>query len=769
MLFADTRTAPTSSLSSLVRALELSGQDSGQGSSRSNHARSRNLPPPATRSSPTSHTRFSSFASNRRELPPTRESLPVSRFAPQQQSPSRFQRQEDETPAPQSPPRPVATANSELRFGQNRPRPSKRITFIPDDRGERFNRPLLPHHAAALASKSSRRPPPRTTTRAPTTKPPVTEAPSNPYEYVYVDDDYYYDYYYEDTVPANDSEKRENQPEDLGPIDPPMTKGPLEATTPRSTQPKTPATSTPKLRFTSSPSKATGAPPRKSGGSSLSALLAALPRNNEGVKSTQQSPQKEKPSKQPVTETPVEETTDGSRFEVRVTNTTESTFVVANIQTSRSMSMRQEGTVENTTPLIQNEASSGDTLSKKERKLESDPIPSLESLFGSLNESETEDNISTTVFSSPDSTTKVVDITTEMQKLATTEKNKLSAILDKIFEKPQTIDPSKFPPGFSTTSKSISSSVSSTSERHSTTPRKSTTEASGPSNTSSSSLSKDELLFAALFGNTASTTISPALLPPGFNSPENKESKSSSSSKFNVPVGKTNNIPKGFNTPEISGANIPAHLLPKDYKTKEISGDDIPAHLLPKGFKTKEVTGDEIPSHLLPKGFKTKELSGDEIPSHLLPKGFETKEVSGSEIPSHLLPEGFNTKEVAGDDIPAHLLPKGFKTKEVEGDEIPAHLLPKGFKPKEVTGDSIPAHLLPKGFKPQGSSGPSPEKSTTTDTKTTTPAPTRRLPNGLIFPKKVNRPSYLTTTTTERSLPSGPPPFKPAIENIFER
>lgn len=624
LFFSDARGVGAGTLSSLVRALELSAQESVQ-----TQTSSRTFPPPRSRNFPTGPSRFAPPTSQSKFAPPVKETVtPRRKSLPPFSSPSKPTRFESKASPESLPKRPVATSNSEFRFGSNRPRPSSRITFIPQDRGERFNRPLLPHQAAAgkFSSRPSKPPPPprttttTTTTPAPTPKP-VTQTSKLPSDYEYSYDEYYDDYYYyDDKQLANDSEKGENQPEDLGPIDPPMTKADPQSSIPKFSISNIATESTPKHKFTTSSSRTTKPKSRTSSGKySLSELLLSLsgkrdeagtPRTSNELQTSRdgrilsQSQANESASSTgkifSTTARIPEKTTTESRVETRVTNTTESTSVVANIHTSHRISNGQTTSIESTNPFLSTESflavddgSGNESLTKQE----SNP-PSLTSIFGDIdvqfNESSNNPVDQTTFIPRSESTTKVIDITTKAEKLSTTEKSDLPAFLDSIFDKPSALDQSKLPPGFAVTEKVIT-----TTENERTSLAKklemsiaATTEKTTSENSKSDELpssgsktpSKADILLASLFGNDETASVPSSLLPPGFKVPETGGDMSSQPSKFNVPVGKTN--------------SVPSHLLPKGFISPTASSDDSPPNI-PVPEKADSVVARKSPIGLL--------------------------------------------------------------------------------------------------------------------------------------------------------------------------
>ena len=678
-------------MSSLVRALELSGQDSAQTLSRSDiPPRSRNPPSGPSRFSPTSQSKFSPVAPQPTQFsPPPQGDASAISDSPSKPKPTRFETKSLKESSPSE--RPVATSNSEFRFGSNRPRPSSRITFIPQDRGERFSRPLLPHQAAALAGKISKPPKPVAEEQiTPKSKPSATSKPKsgNADEYTY--DEYYDDYYYYDDKQANDSEKRGNQPEDLGPIDPPMTKeSPQQSITPETHAVKLSDEFTSNQRFSTTTPRPKSENRSSSGRPSLSELLASRSDKEETNEASKSNDLQSSRDGRILSHLDSEKTTVSStdekflsttartnpiittepRVEVRVTNSTESTVVVANIQTSRSVSMRHEETHDSTTPTIDLEPTLGtDYIEGKHSDVSQ---PSLTSIFGNIdvlfNDSVDEFAEHSSFSPKSDAKTKVIDITTEAEKLSTTEKTDLPAFLDSIFEKPVPLDPSILPPGFSLAEKL---GTSSTTER-----------------VTSTSLAKK--LKARLSATTPR-------------------------SEDNLVDGNFNN------TDDVTETTVSSSAAPnlQELLFASIFG------------KTKTV---DAPSSLLPKDFK----------------------LSGKEEPSSAAPPKFNIPVGKSDGIPAHLLPKGFKEPETSGN-IPAHLLPKEFI-------NTPASSENSSIKPEV-----PESSTVEGA----PFAVSKNPKGLIFPKRIDRPSFLTTTkrTTPVSEESfGAEPTKPTIVNLFDR
>ncbi|XP_018022061.1 mucin-5AC [Hyalella azteca] len=529
----------------------------------------------------------------------------------------------------------------------------------------------------------------------------------------YLEDEYYEDYYYdEENLQGNDSEKRGNQPEDLGPIDPPLVRE-NQPTTRKFIRPSdatTPATA--KRRSTTPSSRSSNTR------YSLSELLASLggkndkkppPTSNELSNSRDARVLSEielettTPTIKYETITPEEttvattqsttitsttprtvvSTTSEPRMEVRITNTTESTFVVANVQTSRSMSMRHEESDDYSSALNLDEETTPTEILFEKPSIE--PKPSLTALFENIdityNDSDKEAVEDITTRNEPDTEASIIDITTEAEKLSNTENFDLSSLLEKVFEKAKPADLSKLPAGFSTSQSSSTHNSSVSSSKQSATSSKPSIQATTPKtvenlvdmieeaegntsavegrSNSSPKLTKEELLLAAIFGNSEPSDPPASLLPAGF-SLQDKKKQREDKPEFNIPVAKA-----------------------------------------------------EVPAHLLPKGFNVPEKSKGKTPL--------VREKS---------------------DVPASLLPKGFNV-PVGADNITSQT------PK--TTEALIA--------------------TTAVTAPGAPYQTSKNPKGLIFPKRNDRPSFLSTTpsSVSDSEPSAPLLLKPTIVNVFDR
>lgn len=682
------------------------------------------------------------------------------------------------TPKPKIP---FATANAEFRF--SKPRTSPRITFIPQDRGARFDRKLLPHQIAAAAGKFSRPISEITKPVAKVTKPTTTEKPrkivpstSTPSKTEKPKDDYnlydyYYDeeyYYYEDGETKNGTKSAHQEVKDEL-----IAKNKIQI----SITPKTVTEGAPNHKFTTSSLRTTMSH-STSGKASLSDLLfSKLEDSKDDIKSTNISNDIAQPgsSREPRLHFTTSVMNETSETNETLENKTDSlSDTVIDEKPMQDIKSNESSMVDAT---IMEEKANHDDPQKSQLELKSKivAIPEDAVEIPSTGNSEATVSLDKNVDNSSNSNGAIVEdkpleIASSLDENVNDTSNNNAAIVE---DKPSLPEPE----------------IDVVNNK---------TEDEIPKSETSPSISENEqdLFLASLFGGTKKPKIDKekenaeisqyekdSFLASLFGGPApSRPSPSSTDNETNQPLVKTEEthehvIPSGFKPREETAPKIPV-----------VKNKEIPAHLLPKGFKptvaedaTPEVSAVEILEHLLPEDFKSlvnaevkiPEVKTKEVPAHLLPKGFKP---SGGE-------KKLKLPEIKAKEVPAHLLPKGFKSSKVDDEEklpvikeqeVPAHLLPKGFKSsivdEAIKTKEVPAHLLPKGFKPKN------DEAVTEDTSLKALFGLKEDSKAGRFPNLLNRASFLTTTVrtgeekeVRRTKTSGVAPLRPKIENLFDR
>ncbi|KAK7074205.1 hypothetical protein SK128_026668, partial [Halocaridina rubra] len=703
--------------------------------------------------------------------------------------------QDAKPPPPLLPPPPPPPPPTRFRFEspKHQERPS-RITFIPEDRGERWTKSALPSSGAslsALPSDSSRAPLPEelvassiVTTSKPKPQKPTKDNTFSDGTY----DDYYY-YYYDDDFYYDDNETKANIPVgNLGPLDPPSQ--PKE-NVPLSTEPNPKAVdfTTKPFRFSSSSDKTTRRPtlpsrrdrldnengvPGKS--FSLSDLLASLKDRVPG--SADHSPSKaesefnnNRDARVLLTNTErepkpvIDKKQDAeSDVEVRVTNSTESSVVIASVQTSHSVSV-SDGFVPTTNlPLSPAASTAANNRETSEFLLSATPntpsdIPRqfkrLDDFFPNLNsdvansENDTKSHDLLTPVEKPRLETLFnIEIDTKNQTVTATDVK-----LASIFEDAPAADLSEFlPPGYNSTehnqdtttsyttalttgnSESISPLVTSDYAPNEELQGKQTSTVNVPkASTEKASLLE---LFSALQTTTEASSKAPSglfdtvqlvdpssFLPPGYNQAETKKPSEDLATTSELP----SSLSPAKKVPIIKTVD-PLSFLPPGYKPTPESPDD---------SATKKIPVEHVPdiSAFLPPGYKVSDETGTDSTSEKTPVEFVDV--------SKFLPPGYKaSEEPTSENTTDKLL-------IAQTPDISA-FLPPGYKLSTEPSDIM-------------SSSSAVSSSTMESTTTTESAPI-----GLVFPRRPDRPSYLTTPRPVARTPSGPPPVKPTFKNLWE-